>query len=269
MDRRTLRTIIVLAIFLVGFWLASCSDSTSESNSNPSKFKICLIDAPANYDAVYIDIEDVQVNYSNDDAGWASLENVRKGVVNILDLSCGSELLIAEGMAKEGFLSEIRLMLGADNTVVVDGVSHMLSTPSAQQSGLKLKINKSISSGQLHQLIVDFDANKSIVKAGNSGKYNLKPVLRVFTDETAGAISGIVQPIDVMSSVTAISNVTKEEFGTVTNEFGEYFICGLNDGSYNLMIEPAEDSGYLEALIEDVQVVDASVTSVETVTLSN
>jgi hypothetical protein len=54
--------------------------------------------------------------------------------------------------------------------------------PSAEQSGLKLQVNQTLQEGIMYHVLLDFDANKSIVKLGNGG-YKLKPVIR--TVETA------------------------------------------------------------------------------------
>lgn len=52
-------------------------------------------------------------------------------------------------------------------------------TPSGQQSGLKMNVNLPVPAGQVADFAIDFDACKSFVKAGNSGKYLLKPGLSV------------------------------------------------------------------------------------------
>ena len=56
-----------------------------------------------------------------------------------------------------------------------------LKTPSGQESGLKVQVHQEVTGGILYRLTLDFDAGRSIVKAGNSGKYLLKPVLRIFS----------------------------------------------------------------------------------------
>ena len=55
-----------------------------------------------------------------------------------------------------------------------------LTTPSAQQSGLKLNILATFLQGVAYEYIIDFDAARSIVTTGN-GKFILKPTLKVFT----------------------------------------------------------------------------------------
>jgi hypothetical protein len=54
-----------------------------------------------------------------------------------------------------------------------------LTTPSADQSGLKLNTDMDVTGSQTADFVIDFDACKSIVSAGGSGKYLLKPVLTV------------------------------------------------------------------------------------------
>jgi len=70
----------------------------------------------------------------------------------------------------------------------------LLDTPSAQQSGLKQKHGFDVEANTEADLVLDFDACRSIVKAGNSGnsgKYNLKPVITVMpllTESIVGAV---------------------------------------------------------------------------------
>ena len=54
-----------------------------------------------------------------------------------------------------------------------------MDTPSAQQSGLKINLNKILVQDSLNDVLLDFDANESVVEKGNGG-YSLKPVVRVF-----------------------------------------------------------------------------------------
>ncbi len=52
-----------------------------------------------------------------------------------------------------------------------------LTTPSAQQSGIKINVDIDVAAGQTADVVLDFDACKSVVRRGNSGQYNLKPVI--------------------------------------------------------------------------------------------
>ena len=148
-------------------------------------------------------------------------------------------------------LQQIRLVLGENNTLVIEGQEGQidLDTPSAQQSGLKLKINTELEPGYSYTFILDWDVQKSIVKAGNSGKYNLKPVIRVNAEVNSGSIAGKVVGKPIVSDGTeetvplqdakiSVYTVGEEYItGTTTNVNGEFIIQGLDAGDYKIKIE--------------------------------
>ncbi len=74
-----------------------------------------------------------------------------------------------------------------------------LDTPSAVQSGIKLIHQFTVGSGQRVDLLLDFDACKSIVKTGN-GKYKLKPVIKVIPIVLNG-IEGFVDKTAALNQV--------------------------------------------------------------------
>lgn len=115
---------------------------------------------------------------SDSEAKWVDVE-VTPFRINLLDLS-EADTLISEAELNEGFYSEVRLILGEDNDVVVDGETHSLKVPSGQQSGYKVKFGgEPLHSGEIMDLTIEFDAEQSVHVTGN-GQYMLKPVLHAF-----------------------------------------------------------------------------------------
>ena len=49
----------------------------------------------------------------------------------------------------------------------------------ASKAGIKLNVDIDIAADKVADFVLDFDACKSVVKRGNSGQYNLKPVIAV------------------------------------------------------------------------------------------
>ena len=146
-----------------------------KENTGTSALQIKLTDAPAAYDQVNVDIQQVNVNFRDDSTGWVSLgTNAR--IYNLLGLQNGVDTLLATGTVATGMVKEIRLILGNNNTVVVGGVTYPLTIPSGSESGLKIKVDKNVSS-PLETLLVDFDAALSIKSEPNG--YKLRPVLRI------------------------------------------------------------------------------------------
>jgi hypothetical protein len=58
----------------------------------------------------------------------------------------------------------------------VGGVVSSLLLSSEDETGLKINIHKNLLGGVTYDLLIDFDADQSVVDEGN-GSYRLKPVL--------------------------------------------------------------------------------------------
>ena len=244
--------------------LAACTDQ-----SQLATVQVQMIDAPADYEAVYVDVVDVQVNVGQDEAGWQSLKEANLGVFNLLELTNGASALLGEIALPAGELSQIRLILGEENSLVSDGQTIALSTPSAQQSGLKLSINETLEAGVTYQLIIDFDAARSIVQAGNSGRYNLKPVLRATMDARTGSIEGAIEQgvTEGVQSVVYVMAGTDTVAAAYTDDTGGFLLGALPEGTYNLLLSPEEGRGYITTEMSDVAVTVGKVNKIGTITL--
>ena len=162
---------------LISFMLLSSIGfiSCKKNNSSTSNLQVKLTDSPAGYDEVNVDIQQVKVNFRDDSTGWVSLTTNAK-VYNLLALQNGVESLLATGTVQTGTVKEIRLILGNNNTIVDGGVSYPLTIPSGSESGLKIKVGKSLNA-TLENLVIDFDAALSISQ--ESTGYKLRPVLKI------------------------------------------------------------------------------------------
>ncbi len=247
-------SITVMALLLC---VACKKDSTSTTQPGQAGMQIMLTDAPGDYDAVYIDVQGVMINMSENDNGWVTLSGVRPGMYNLLDLTNGLDTLIVDAVVAPGTLHEIRLLLGPNSYIVVDGQNIALKTPSAEQSGLKVKFSTVLTAGVVQIITIDFDADKSIVKHGN-GDYHLKPVLRAFINSSTGAILGDLDP-DVVATISATSGI--EEGGSVSNFEGKFVIGGLKAGVYTVTITPSALSGLPVKVITNVVVSAGRVTN--------
>ena len=242
--------------FLAASIFSAC-DSDESNDSKMARVKVLLIDAPADYESVLIDVVDVKVKTDI----WESLDGVEKKVYDILELTNGNEALLGDIELPEGELNEIRLILGDNNKLGIDGAEVHLDTPSASQSGLKIKLNAMLEAGVTYKLVLDFDAAKSIVKAGNSGKYNLKPVIRAEMEAQTGAIKGMINPINIDCVIYAI--VGTDSISTYPNEEGEFLIRALESITYKVVAIPSIESGLVEVMKENVEVVIGEVTDAE------
>lgn len=257
----------LLGIVMLAFMLNSCTKSNA-ANDQASKLNIYLTDAPGNYQAVWIDIQQVMVKNSDDnsDKGWISVPLLRPGRYNLLELRNGKDTVLGGVSLPSGPVSQIRLILGADNQLVLeDGTTVDLKTPSAQESGLKLNVHADLVAGIPYELVMDFDAARSIVKAGNSGQYLLKPVIRTFVKAAGGAIQGVVLPGDANAHVMAIAGV--DTLGAIPDASGAYKFWGIPANTYTLIFAPDITTSYLPDTLKNISVTVGNVTQVDTIRL--
>jgi hypothetical protein len=221
-----------------------------------------LTDAPGDYEAVYVDIQGVEVNAGSEEGGWKQLE-INKGVYNLIEFTNGMDTLLATAILPAGRIEQIRLKLGDDNTVLIDGDIKDLTTPSGQQSGVKLNVHAELLEGITYKLWLDFDAARSVVEAGN-GKLNLKPVIRTYTEAQDGAIKGVVTPVESLPAVFAI-NGSDTVATTYADETGKFLLQGVPEGTYLVSFDPKD--GFDAFQKADVSVSTGAVTDLGTIAL--
>lgn len=252
----------------ISLGLTSCSedDGSTSSNGGSANLTVRMTDAPGDYEEVNIDVQDVQVKVDAeteaevegdaDADGWVSLDDVQVGVYNLLELTGGITQILADSEVPAGYMSQIRLILGTDNTVMVDGELKPLNTPSAQQSGLKLQVNEELEEGENYAFLLDFDVEESIVATGNGG-YNLKPVIRINTDANAGMVVGsVVLPADIEVNVQSLVKLTGETMtiSAYTDADGNFSLNAVPAGVYSLEVIPEDGFGLTGHAIGTVEV---------------
>lgn len=248
----------------IGFLALSLALFSCSNEDQNARLEIRLTDAPGDYEEVNIDIQGIEIHSEGGDAtsGWKSL-NVQKGIYNLLDLTNGVDTLLAATELPAGKVSQIRLILGEDNTVKVDGEEMAMATPSAQQSGLKLNVHATLTEGITYRILLDFDAARSVVKTG-SGAYNLKPIIRSVTEATSGAIKGVVSPAESAPAIFAI--VANDTISTTyADSTGKFLLRGVPEGIYTISFDAKE--GYTDYQQLGVSVSVGSVTDMGTVSL--
>lgn len=240
--------------------LTSCKD-----REGTARLQVRLTDAPGDYQAVNVDIKGIEINSGAGESGWVALQNVQTGVYDLIQLTNGIDALLANTEIPAGRISQIRLVLGENNSVKINDQLIALRTPSAMQSGLKLNVHATLTEGITYTILLDFDAARSVVSAGNSGGYNLKPVIRSVAEARSGAIRGTVSPAAAAPAVFAIAG-TDTVSTAYTDAAGNFLLRGVTLGTYRVVIQPKE--GYQENTVENVGVTVGNVTTLATVTLS-
>lgn len=196
--------------------------------------KLAMTDAPAcGYDHVYVTVNKIRVHPSatadgTELLGWREL-SIPAQRIDLLSLTNGVLQELGSLPLPAGNYQQLRLVL-ADNPANPSAANPLanalvrsgsdteipLTTPSAQQSGFKLQARFDVQSGQVADMVLDFDACRSIVKAGASGRYNLKPVVAVIPRLTT-AIEGYVDPALASGVVVSTRDPDNNVRATVPN----------------------------------------------------
>lgn len=257
-----MKRILLFAILLLGsIVLFSCSKSTSPDNGSIVMY---LTDAPASFDAVNIVVTQVSVHMAGNDSvsGWQTISD-STAHYDLLKLQNGAEVLFANRQLSAGQYTQIRLLIGDGSNVVVGGITYPLTIPSGMQTGIKLNHTFTIVKGEVYQLLLDFDAERSIIQTG-TGQYKLNPVIRVMPVLLSGDIKGVVIPHAVTILTTSGSDTVSVTEADTSS--GSFKIMGLLAGSYNLKFTP-QSLLYADSTIFNVNVTAGQTTDLDTVAL--
>jgi hypothetical protein len=165
----------VLFVGLISVIAVGCKKEDEYGNMT-----VKMTDAPGDYHEVNVDVQTVQVHHSGNGT-WTTL-GTQSGIYNLLDLQHNVTALLATGThIPAGNVSQIRLILGSNNTVMLnDSTIHPLKIPSSEQSGIKINVNANIPPAGNVIVTLDYDADQSVNLEGN-GDYIMKPVIKVLS----------------------------------------------------------------------------------------
>jgi hypothetical protein len=222
--------------------------SAPAPTSTMGTLAVSMTDAPAcGFDAVNVTVNKVRVHQSasasDTDGGWTDITLSPAKKINLLNLTNGVLESLGQTTLAAGRDSQLRLVLDANtgtglaNSVIATGstTETTLVTPSATHSGIKLVNEFDVVAGQKVDLVLDFNACKSVLTTGN-GKYMLKPVIKIIPTAVNG-ISGFVNPALLASHVM----VSAQQNGviissTVPTSTGEFSLARLAPGNYDVVI---------------------------------
>jgi hypothetical protein len=252
------------------------------SSGGTGTLAVSLTDSAGQYKAVYITIAGIEVHTGGNDnnkKNWQSIP-MEKDTVNLCELTNGVFENLGSIRLDANRYTQMRLHLDnipednelnilsqehpyANYVILEDNTQHELKVPSGFQSGVKIVKGFTINANSTTEIILDFDAMSSVVEAGNSGQWLLKPTIKVGELKDYSIINGMVTDGDDQGIPNAyvsaqIFDGSVQDFkdeviiqaGTITNEDGSYSLF-VKPGTYNL-VATADDKIFEFVKVETV-----------------
>lgn len=211
--------------------LSACGGGSTSADSGT--LRLAMTDSPAcGYDHVWVTVTKIRVHTSStasdSDAGWQELLVASPRKVDLLSLNNGVLQELGSTPLPAGRYEQVRLVLSDGalaNSVVPSGSGQELAlrTPSAAQSGYKLLAKFEVLGRQVADLVLDLDACRSVVQAGQSGQYILKPVVAV-TPRLTTQIEGYVDPALAPGAVVSTRDPEQQLRATVPDPLTGRFV---------------------------------------------
>ena len=282
------KPLICLMGFVGSVCVAGCGGGgdSGSGGMQMGTVSVSMTDSPAcGFDQVNITVSKVRIHQSatasDTDPGWTEITLNPPRKINLLDLNDPTQPNFAletlgQTPLMAGHYTQLRLVLVPNrggsplaNSVVLSGTTTeiALDTPSGMQSGIKLIHEFDVASGQRVDLLLDFDACKSVVTRGN-GTYLLMPVIQVIPFVLNG-IDGFLDPSLFPNQVNANHVIVSAQQNgqilrsTMPNAVtGEFFLGHLDPGNYDVVITA---DGHATAVIAAVPVASStSITKIST-----
>ncbi len=256
----------------------ACSGGGGGSSSDRTgELSLKMTDATTtDYKALYITVKEVKVcmallDEDEDESEWITVASPGK-TFNLLELVNGVTEQLGLTALEAGRYNQLRLVLDPqpDDELNILGENHPfgnyfidpsdnmieLKVPSGFESGFKIVGGFTVGEDSTTFIVLDFNVLKSVIQAGNSGDWILKPTVKLLNEDTSAAISGTVidaSTNEALEGVMVSAQIVTEESdteiisaATVTDETGAYKLL-VDPGSYMVV---AGMAGYKSAHVE-------------------
>jgi hypothetical protein len=256
-------------VSLILFISLACTDETERSSGLVNFF---MIGSGGDFDEIWLEILGVEVKTTGsrgtDDTQPVFLPNIQSNKrVNIAGFTANSQFLIGRSEFSEGSITNINLILGDNNSVVLNGQEFPIQFSNTAEENLSFPVNFPISGGISHDVILDFDAFRSfLISEGLEPNIIMNPLIRPFLSLERGRANGNISPTNIRVAIIA----TDEEDSIITTtqpQSGNFSLRGLEEGiMYRAYIVPFDQS-YRPELVDSIQVTERSITQLESITL--
>ena len=253
----------IISIFILCFLFACSGGGGGSDSGGTGTLSVSLTDSAGQYKAVYVSIIGVQVHMGgneNDQKNWLTIP-MDLNTINLCELTNGVFEELGSIRLPSGKYTQLRLVLSdkpeenelnilsemhpSAHYVILDDINNTveeLKIPSGYQTGVKIVKGFTINNNQTTEILLDFDASRSVVESGNSGQWLLNPTIRVGELEEYSIINGRVT--DDSGNIGIINAlVSAQKFNPNAQDDKDKVVIEAatrtdTDGYYSLFVKP-------------------------------
>ena len=160
-----------------------------------------------------LEIDILRVEVNTEERGWEVI-NDSPQVLDLIELKSNAHFVLSDRRLEPGTYTQLRLILGENNSLIVNGESAEIKIPSAQKSGLKINLKEVVTKGFISDFSLELDLEKSLKRKGKSNSYNLKPLIKVaeLLEDVTSPLISIINPQQGSIHSTANVEISVEYF---------------------------------------------------------
>ena len=263
------RLVYACAVLLMVSPLVSCGGGGGGESvgTGTGTLSLGLTDAPGDYQHVWVTIKEIQVNKAteeeDDGSGWLPAFTIEE-TIDLKTLENGEIFDFGLAELEAGQYNQMRLIIDEvkiaphpfANYLVIEGAQeeeYVIGEPGEYYAIEELEVPGGVETGiKIHKfeieeqgttaLVLDFDAKTSVVKNGKSGKWHLKPNIKVL--ETVQNSIGDNAIADSVGGVNVSAQIyTPEPADPPWDPMDEVTVEGTSesrddDGYYKIYLPP-------------------------------
>lgn len=248
--------------------VGACGSGVDEADSKSATVRVSVTDAPTcGFDNVFVTVEKVRIHASltadERSTGWTDMSVNPPKRIDLLNLANGRTEALGQAPIAAGDYVQIRLLLRQNGNSVVPtgGFETSLQTPSELETGIKVIRSFSVAANARADLVLDFDACRSIVQRG-TGSYSLQPVVTGHLVDSV--IEGIVDPTVTGATVSVQKNGEVVRSTVPATDSGAFSIPFL-DSTHSPFVVVVTAADRSTAVITGVPAPKSGVTSLGTI----
>ena len=244
---------------------------TADSERTTALANVFLVDAPADFDEVWVEVLGVEVEgpgtRGQNNSESVFFENVLSNkLVNVMALLADNAFLVGRGELQAGVITKLTLRLGTEAYVIFKGRRFPLVFLSEQTRSAEVTVRFSLEPAISHDIFMDMEIFKSIqLGPGPDSVFVLDPQLRAFSNADTGQISGSIRPANEGAVVYAIKGPDTTAVSGVEKSSGKFTVRGLL-GDHTLSIIPFNDDFQADT-VPGIPVKEQATTKLEPITL--